>query len=364
MAWIAVSDHRGDNLSFRGLGRPTSEPDLLSHSPDAIMPRGSLVVETRLSAAAEPEPLVYYDRPGVWPFHFSLQSIPGGGVALVFNQDGHLLHRTIDETAPGRMDVLRITYSWDAPQRWARLAVERPDLGRVTVEIIASPKPLPVSDLLTLMQAGPDRYLAPDVVFLALSDGIEPIGPSPSLHPDTPVATPEGYRPVQALVRGDTILSADGEVVPVLHQICRTVPARGTFAPLRLRSPYFGLRKDVLVSASQRLVLSGSDVEYLFGQEAVMTSAGNLLGGTSVLPEGWGATSTYSQVILPGHEPLDLAGTVGESLYVGRISRKPRLLEASLMANLPRSSLPDHRRPSHQLLHTFDARILAERRVA
>ena len=117
------------------------------------------------------------------------------------------------------------------------------------------------------------------------------------------------------------VLTPDGDAVPVLHRLSRRVPACGSFAPVRLRAPYFGLRQDITVAPSQRLVLSGSDVEYMFSQEAVLVEARHLVGGFAALAASAGPTITYTQLLLPEHEALDAAGCVAETLFVGRLRR-------------------------------------------
>ena len=52
---------------------------------------------------------------------------------------------------------------------------------------------------------------------------------------------------------------------------------RPIFHPIRLRAGYFGLTRDIAVSPNQKLVLRGSDVEYMFGREAVLVPARHLL---------------------------------------------------------------------------------------
>jgi len=364
MAWIAVSDHDGHIVAPAGLGNPQNSADLVDMSGDALMVRGSLVIETRVPATRRPRPLVLYNKDGDWPLHLSLQVVPGGGLTLILDQGGEILHRTINHSETGRADVVRITYSWDARTRIGRLALERTDQDNVILVPVASPRPLRYSDALALICPGEDRYVAPDVLYLALSTAIEPVGPMPSLMPDTPVATPTGYRPICEMRRGDTVLTPEGEIVPVLHVIHRQVPASGSFHPVRMRAPYFGLLQDITVAPSQRLVLSGSEVEYLFGREAVLVPACHLAGGTTAKIAHTGPIVTYWQLLLPGHQALLVAGTSAESLYIARLRRKIPMLNASLLAGLDRNSLPEHGKLIHPVLRPFDAQILAEQRAA
>jgi Hint domain len=364
MAWIAISDHEGQVFSFNGLGAPSGAPQIVGSHPGAMLVRGSLVIETRLPTSLRPKPLVFFKRDGACPFHVSLQAVPGGGLTLVLDQGGEVLHRTINHSDAGRTDVLRVTYSWDAPARWGQLALERTDQDTVLLVPVTAPKPMWVADARALVTPGGDSYFAPDVLYLALSTDIEPVGPNPSLMSDTPVATPTGYRAVGGLCRGDLVLTADGHTVPVLHSVSRVVPAKGSFSPVRLRAPYFGLKQDISVASTQRIVLSGSEVEYLFGRESVLVPVGHLVGGTSVLPLAGAATVRYTQLLLPGHETLIAAGTSVESLYIGRLSRKKQRLAASLLAKLDRLTLPDHGSSMFPVLKAFDARVLADHRAA
>ena len=364
MSWIAISDHDGHVIAPSGLGNRPNDADAQAMSGDSLMVRGSLVIETRVPTTRRPRPLVSYNRDGDWPIHLSLQVAPSGGLTLILDQGGDVLHRTITHSETRRADVLRITYSWDSRNRIGQLALECTDQDRVFLLPIPSPKPLRYGDALALLRPGTDRYIAPDVLYLALSTNIEPVGPMPSLMPDTPIATPKGYRPVCKMRRGDTVLTPEGETVPVLHVISRQVPASGSFHPIRMRAPYFGLQQDITVAPSQRLVLSGSEVEYLFGRESVLVPASHLAGGTTAKSAHSGPVVTYWQLLLPGHQALLVAGTSAESLYIARLRRKKAELNASLLARLDRNSLPEHGKLIHPVLRAFDARVLAEQRAA
>ena len=365
--WIALSDPNGSHFDPKGLGAAPDAPDMIATGRDAILPRGTLMIETRLPPINRPRGLLTYDRGGRIPLHLSLQALPGGGLVFVLDQDGEMLHGSINATETGRTDILRVTYSWDAPARRGRLALERPEDNVVHMVDVHQPKPLPLSDIRALIgQAGGAR-MAPEVLFVAVSTSIEPVGPMPSLAPMTPVATPEGYRAAGRLRRGDLVRCANGQDLPVLQRIERVVPAAGSFRPLRLKAPYFDLTSDIEMAAFQRVVLRGSVVEYMFGTEAVLVPATHLTGAKSAaaaLPVESGPLVRYVQLLMPGNEALVAAGTCVESLYIGRIRRRPERLEASLLAGCDRSRLPEHARPVHRVLPPFEAVVLAETRAA
>jgi len=364
VTWIAISDHDNYHHAPQGLGRPKEAAALFDPIGDVLMTRGSLVIETRLPVTHRPRHLLYYSRPGKNFLHLSLQAVPSGGLTLVFETGGEVLHRTINPSDAGRTDVLRITFSWDCERRWGRLALERTDRDQVLMVSAAAPRSFRFKDALALVRPGADRYVSPEVLYTALSDSIEPVGPMPTLTPDTPIATPDGYRAIKTMRRGDTIVTPDGERVPVLHVLKREVPAFGSFRPVRIRAPYFELQRDIYIAPSQHLVLSGSEVEYLFGRESVLAPARHIAGCSGTTPAPTGPIATYWQLLLPRHEAIIAAGTVTESLFIGRLRRKKADLEASILADLDRSALPEHGRSIHPVLRAFEAVILAERRAA
>ena len=270
MGWIGISDQSGGRFALHGLDRQqdgTPPPDA-----NALLTRGTLMIETRLSSEGRPQTLVAFSRSHPWSGGFSIQALPGGG---------DVRHATLPYRADDRTDTLRLTYSWDAPARWGRLSLERPEMDRVHSIALPPPHPMPLADLRTLLTDPRQRQIDPDVIFVALSNRIEPIGPMPGLTTNVPVCTPSGYMPAGQLKRGHLVDTDEGQIVPVLQTVTRRVPAMGSFRPVRLRAPYFGLRRDIVVSPQQRLVIRGSEVEYLFGCEAVLVPARHLINGFS-----------------------------------------------------------------------------------
>lgn len=365
MTWLAVTDHDERKLSLRGLGSNSHPTPRLEDRPDTLLTRGTLVFETHpVVNDSRSEPLFGFSAKAPWPRALLFSSIPGGGVRLSQRNGATQTSAEVRRTDEVRRDVLRVTYAWDSIAKWGRLTLEQPEETHAVSANVDHPAPICLHDLRTLMLGGRDQIFAPDMIFAAFSDEVEPVGPMPTLLPQTPLATPWGYTNLGDLQRGDTVTTQGAGVVPVIHMVKRTVPARGSFAPLRIRAPYFGLVEDIIVSPEQRLLIDGPEVEYLFGQEAVLVPARHLVNGFTAHPEPCGPTVTYAQVLLPRHETLLAAGTAVESLYVGRIRRRGEDLSASVLRGLDRSGLPEHGRPSHQVLRQFEAIHLARRRAA
>ena len=354
MSWIAVATPEGGRFAPRHRAGP----------PNAVLSRGSLLVETRLSPEGRPQRLVCLKRSHPWPASIAIQAIPGDGIAIVLSQGDAIFHKVLKHQAEGRADILRITYSWDAPARWGRLAIEQPENARIVAAQTPPPPPLMLDDLKVMAQNPHLRVIDRDLQFLAVSDEIEPLGPMPQLTAGVPVRTPEGYRPVGSLKVGDTVVDPAGRVLPVLHLARRTVPALGSFQPVRLRAPYFGLKQDIATGPQLRLRIGGSEVEYLFGSEAVLCPAQHLVNGTAAVRETGHELVEYVHPVLPGAEEIDCAGTWVESLNIGRLRRRPEALAASLLAKMPRSLLPEHRGQPWPVLKPFEAITLAENRAA
>ena len=363
MAWLGFTNGVDNHFDPAGLNDlPTPAPGPVH--PDTLMPRGTLMAETRLSPDGRPQTLLAFRRNHPWLCSFSLQALPGGGFILIESMGDSVRHATLPFTPDGRMDAVRLIYSWDAPARFGRLSFERPETETVLSTYLPPPHPMPLADLKTTLTDPRQREMDSDVCLVALSDQIEPIGPMPGLTGSTPISTPSGYLPAAHLKRGDLVLTDTGQAVPVLQALRRTVPAKGSYRPVRLRAPYFGLRRDVVVAPHQRLIIGGSEVEYTFGKEAVLVPARHLVNGVSALHAEGPDLVTYHQLLLPGHEGLMAAGCPMESLYIGRLRRKPEQLAASILAGLDRARLPEHPKPVWPVLKPFEAITLAMSRAA
>lgn len=362
MSWIALADRTDRLFAPSGL-EPGAHP-LVDTGSNALMVRGSLVIETAVPMVRRLKPLLHYEGMGPFTFQLSVHALPGGGIAIILAQDGQLFHEVLRHSETGRTDTVRLTYSWDAPKRWGRLALERSGQDRPILVNVPRPRPISTRDLEALFLGEDGVFTAPDVDYVALSTVVEPVGILPGLASNTPVATPQGYRRIKDLRRGDLVLTAQGHSVPVLQTLHRTVPARGSFAPVHLRRPFFGLVKDIQVAPSQRMVLTGSAVEYVTGHQSVLVPARHLSASCASAPPVCGLLMRYCQVLLPDHEPLDAAGAEVESLFIGRIRRHRDMFAASILADCDRNSLPEHRMSAYPVIKSFDAQVLLDQRAA
>lgn len=264
-AWVALSD--------RGVLDATAEGDLL-HA-------GLLVIELTL-------PL---DRTGVllnhqaetpWPRTLALFADPATGLVLMHRQGGSVVRHVLPGPLPDIRGTARLVFQFDAPARhWAltlsSFGAEAPPDRKAQGR---NPLPLHLADLQALCLA--PRAPGPVLWFGATQGQALPVA-SGWIGLRTPVATPTGPVEAGSLGPGDLVLTAEHGALPVFKTRHLHLPARGSFAPVLLRAPYFGSDKDLLVSPDQLLVMSGPETEYLFGDEAVLLPAGSLVDGRTAL---------------------------------------------------------------------------------
>ena len=102
---------------------------------------------------------------------------------------------------------------------------------------------------------------------------------------NTPVQTARGLVTAEALRAGDHVLLLDHGFRP-LEQIGRIeVPSRGSYAPVLLRTPFFGATRDLLISADQMVLVGGASVEYVCGVEEVLIRSGVMVNGRTAMLE-------------------------------------------------------------------------------
>ncbi|MFD1342691.1 Hint domain-containing protein [Litorisediminicola beolgyonensis] len=356
MTWIALADSASS----------WTDPSLAPTGAGAMrqLMRGSLMVETRLSPDHRPQTLLGYERRHPWEGRLSLQALPGGGVVLIMALGERVFHKVLPSPEDIRAEALRLTFSWDSAANWGRLTVEHPEGDRLTMVETPAPPPILREDIHLMIHHPELCARDPDVIYFAVSDRIEPVGPAPSLMAGAPAMTADGPCPVEELKPGMQVITRERGAQPVLGVISREVPAMGSFRPIRLHAPYLGLTEDVQVSPRQRLVIDGSVVEYLFGREQVLVPAANLVNERTGERISTGRTVRYHQVLLPQHDALLVAGAAFESLYIGRIRRDKTRLAASLLARADAARLPEHHRAGIQILKAFEAITLAEARAA
>ncbi|PHQ96615.1 MAG: hypothetical protein COB39_11765 [Marinosulfonomonas sp.] len=359
MIWLAKND-----VPLSMLCAPSHIPSTaMALQPDPgseFLERGSIIVETTVDRTNPSAiQLLQCSISGEIMCDFSL-SIDGHGAVKAEVRYGKLGSAlTVAGNTSETHTQLRITLTWDMQDKSALLSVESPEHGTLNQTEINTPLSIPLKIIDALLQQNSPAHTDSSITFLGISDQIEPVGFTPSIAGHSPIDTPNGLVPIEALKCGDLVTTVDNGPQPIRWICERCVPTRGLFQPLRLRAPYFGLTRDILVAPEQRLVFENTEIEYLFGVESVLVEARHLTNKVNVILEPAKADSIrLYQLLFDHHEIITVAGCRMESLFVGQIANNPDMLKSTLLGGLPAADVPHHKEMARPLLRPYEAMTL------
>ena len=296
MAWLAI----WDSSRLIHPKKPIRMPDLS---------QGMLTLQARLRADRVVATILWQGRTKSAE-DFRVIHYPNGTVSVE-----HGLFRYETPTrflAAG--DPFSLHYSWDVLGRTDTLILENGETGD---RLVAPVGPQQAPTLSALLPAPMDATVAID--HAGIANHFVPPVPLPGLATGAEVDTPDGPRPVEALRPGMLVNTRRNGPQPI-RWIGRTEPlARGTTAPIEMRAPYFGLSNDTSVTRNQRILLSGSDIEYLFGEDHVLARAGDLVNGRSARLSMTHPTRVYHHILLDDHDCLMAGRCRFESVLLGDI---------------------------------------------
>ena len=361
MSWIALRSAAEAVLNPAGLGLAMPEQPV---NPDHVLPRGSLMVQFSFAPQIQPANLIRYAARDPWPAGLTLCIDQDGLLRLLLRQGNSAQSWDLPTGIKNPGEVVLVTYVWDAPARTGVLAAYLPDQDQLFQIDITAPVPPNLRDLGRMVAEGQGCTLAAEVAFLAIADHLVPVGPLPGFNGQVQVATPEGPVAISRIRCGDLVDTVDGDPARVVWSGAVTLPARGRFAPLLLRAPYHGLAADFVVRPDQRLYLTGSDIEYLFGQEDVLAAIRHLEDGRSVLRQPEMAVVSYHQLVLDRHAIIRVNGAALESLDISSILADPSSLRHSVVAQVPPALLPRGPGLPQPVLRDFEAMTWRRQRAA
>ena len=335
-----------------------------SITPDIMIENGALVIEGPLPSDRRAATILELASLHPEPCLLRIQSIPGEGFSVLVSRGNKIFHALISHTLQARTDSFRLTLNWDAQSGDGLLAIEHPGDDALFTRTITGCIPMSGALILGALSEMQSAKVAQNLSYIGFHQGPLSIGPSPTLDYHTPVMTPQGYRKIGTLKPGDTVVSAGGDIVPVLGVFKKTTPAYGSYAPVRLRAPYFGLQSDLVMAGTQRLIVGGSDVEYTFGRDEVLIPAQHLINGTAAIAQPTDGTMTFYQLLLPQSEAFIASELCLESMFIGRLRRRKDIFAHTSLAELPRNLLPEHAANVSQVLRPYEAITLAAMRAA
>ncbi|HMO06173.1 MAG TPA: Hint domain-containing protein [Paracoccaceae bacterium] len=183
--------------------------------------------------------------------------------------------------------------------------------------------------VLGAMAAGEGLARHPALAWYGLAAGPDVPAPHPWIAAHVPLDTPSGPCPAGRLRPGDRVLTPAGPRA-ISDIAIEEVPAAGTLAPVRLRSPFFARDRDIVVAAEQPVFLQGTTVEYLLGCEAALAEAAHLTDSHAALREPLPGPARGVRLAVAGRDPaaqVVLAGGCGLALH-GPVAPGARILAA------------------------------------
>jgi len=142
-------------------------------------------------------------------------------------------------------------------------------------------------------------------------------GPSspPCFTRGTAIRTARGELLVEELVIGDMVWTEAHGPQPIRWIFQREVEAKGVFAPIRICAGALGADRDILVSPAHRMLISGLEIELLFGIHKVLAAAKDLVNDHNIYRETALESVEYFHILFDQHEVLQAHGTLSESFY-------------------------------------------------
>ena len=276
--WIALSDA---GLIDRGLG--PGLPGGNDDSQTGMIHQGLFVLELALPLSSAMVVLNHQSDQG-WPRTFAVFHDLAAGLVILHRQGKSVARHVLPGPLPFGRGTGRLLFRFDAPARNWEMAFEL--LGPASSTRISStgrnPLPMQLADVHQLCLA--PRADGP-VLWFGLTRGAAPPVSAAWIGQRTPVNTSLGPVAAGHLTPGTIIMTADHGPLPLRARRNLTLPARGSFAPVLLRAPFFGQRQDLLVSADQLVAVTGAEAEYLFAEESVLMRAGDMVDSRTALTD-------------------------------------------------------------------------------
>ncbi len=262
-------------LSGKGLVDPWA-------NPFQVLDSGTFVAELRLPLPRGKVLINLQSNQGVQR-SFAVFVGPDGGLSLLHREGTKLLRASLPPMPAANAESGRLTYFFDgANGNWTLRLTSLTGGAAFAAAQGAGAFAFANRDAEDICKKG---NFDPAVLWFGFSRSMDVPRAAPWIGLRTVVETSLGPVAAGNLKAGDVVMTTDRgpQSLRALHFM--ELPARGSFAPILLRAPFYDLRGDVLVSADQRLVVSGSAVEYLFGTEAVLVAAGDVVDGRTALAE-------------------------------------------------------------------------------
>ena len=267
--WLALSDHA---------------VPVCAEGIEDVVQSGALILEISRPKDSDAVLLDHQCDHG-WTRGFSIFYGSDAGIVIRHRQ-GDTIHRLcLPGPLPRDWDMARLTYCWNGPGRaWSITLQDIAGAWRLAVSGM-DPMPMTGRDLLALCSGSVAARRHVSVNWFGVCRTAPDHDDTYWIGCRTPVDTARGPAAAGDLRVGDKITTWDREP-QVLTGLRRMIlPNRGRLAPVLLRAPYFARQIDLLVAQAHLILMAGTAVEYLFGEDAVLAPAAALRDGNSALTD-------------------------------------------------------------------------------
>lgn len=230
-----------------------------------------------------------------------------------------------------------------------------PARGPVTPKALQDPEAGPATDRIVPKAPVSKAPVAP---MRSMTRGAGPSG----LIAGTLIETEAGRIPAEQIAVGDRVLTADDGAARVLWTATIQVPAMGDEAPVRFARDVLHNDSPLIVSPTQRVLISGPEVVRFNGTRDALIAAHALVDGRAI-SRVEGGTATYILILLDRHHLIWAGNTLVESFYpdLDRIAALPNDLLTDFARHVPdiAEDPSGYGAPVRPVLHDLEAVALA-----
>ena len=281
MSWLAIWD-----------GRTLTQVDRRARGAD--LSQGTIRFEMTLRGEIQVPVILWQGRTGT-ARDLRIFCHPNGSVCV--EQGGFLFETDAGFLFSG--EPLLLHFTWDRLGRTDQLILTNTQTGARTAMRPGSHAPRSLAEI---VPETPGPMVS--VAYAGIANHPLPETPLQGLERTTLIATPTGPVAVGDLRPGMQVLTSTGTEQTVRWVGTADHLARGRAAPIRLRAPYFGLTQDITVTRNQRLLLTGCEVDYLFGEERVLARVEDIRRANAAQIYLEHPTITICHVLLDDHDCL------------------------------------------------------------
>ena len=350
MSWLGLRDQKGAVFGSEGVGQQAKG----RKSPNTRLTQGTFLMEFAAIPGETDQVLFSYASDGPVSTVFEVRLTLDGDLTVHSEGIGYSRFHKLEAGFITRSSGIVLKLTWDAERDQHALSMEVTESGALHFRPLAQHDAMVLRDAVLMFLGKKPAKMGAGVRFVALADHVMAHGPVPTLHPSTKIPTLLGRRPISDLKVGDVVLAADGSRAQVRWACMATLPALGRFAPRRICAPFHNARTDMICAHDQLLRLGGSEVEYLFATNHVLSKTGDLAHGVIAEQGDRYRTVDYAQIVLDRPVAMEVSGLMVEPLNLLQLQENPTLKPFSTLSSLPAALWPTPSPLAPEILQPFE----------